>query len=536
MSAGTAIEYHEATKHRLNRYARSLGYLDWDNQPNPFRAYQGAPLTPLARPAPIGGPRFDDLYDPGDLDVAPLDRRSIAQLLFDSFALSAWKQGGGNTWSLRCNPSSGNLHPTEVYLALPTAPDLAAGVYHYTPFLHALERRVDASPEALAELTSGLPPDSFLVGLAAIPWREAWKYGERAFRYCQHDAGHAIAALAYAAAALGWQVRLVDPFEDDELAAMLGIDGHDGVEFEEPDCLAVVARADQPLPSSWQPPPSAQSRIAQAPRLGERNRLSDDHERWEIIEQVAAAVRRGGDAHALPKGSTTAATRPHLPTRDLGARAILRQRRSAVDFDGATQIDRASFLRMLARTTPSPESVPLAALPGRALIHLLVFVHRVDGVPPGLYALVRDSAARERLETCLGHPFARVTGTDLELFSLVRGDVRRAAQVACCHQDIAADGAFAVAMLGDFESPLREHGAWLYRRLHWEAGAIGQVLYLEAEAAGVRGTGIGCFFDDVIHELAGIRDRSFQTIYCFTVGGPIIDGRLKTLDAYHHLR
>ena len=51
-----ALAYHRVTKHRLpNRYARSLGYLDWDNQPNPFRLYEGCAREILARAA-VGAP------------------------------------------------------------------------------------------------------------------------------------------------------------------------------------------------------------------------------------------------------------------------------------------------------------------------------------------------------------------------------------------------------------------------------------------------------------------------------------------------
>ena len=83
---------------------------------------------------------------------------------------------------------------------------------------------------------------------------------------------------------------------------------------------------------------------------------------------------------------------------------------------------------------------------------------------------------------------------------------------------------------------MAQHGPWFYRRLHWEAGAIGQVLYLEAEAAGLRGTGIGCFFDDSMHTLLGLAgyrtrgepDTRYQTLYHFTVGGPVDDPRLRT--------
>ena len=59
------------------------------------------------------------------------------------------------------------------------------------------------------------------------------------------------------------------------------------------------------------------------------------------------------------------------------------------------------------------------------------------------------------------------------------------------HQDIAADGCFAIAMLGEFRDSLANDGPWFYRALHWEAGLVGQTLYLEAEAEGIRATGIG---------------------------------------------
>jgi nitroreductase len=87
-------------------------------------------------------------------------------------------------------------------------------------------------------------------------------------------------------------------------------------------------------------------------------------------------------------------------------------------------------------------------------------------------------------------------------------------------------------MIARFDQPLKCWGPWFYRRLYWECGLIGQVLYLEAEAAGLRGTGIGCFFDDPVHELLGLETHQFQSLYHFTVGHPIEDRRLMTLPAY----
>lgn len=71
--------------------------------------------------------------------------------------------------------------------------------------------------------------------------------------------------------------------------------------------------------------------------------------------------------------------------------------------------------------------------------------------------------------------------------------------MVCFHfkiQDIASDGCFSLGMVARFEPVLREKGAWMYPRLFWETGVLGQVLYLEAHAIGISATGIGCYFDD----------------------------------------
>jgi hypothetical protein len=50
--------------------------------------------------------------------------------------------------------------------------------------------------------------------------------------------------------------------------------------------------------------------------------------------------------------------------------------------------------------------------------------------------------------------------------------------------------------------------------------------------ASIRSTGIGCYFDDPVHEVFGIPSRDWQSFYHFTVGGPVEDKRLTTLPAY----
>ncbi|MFM8332231.1 MAG: nitroreductase family protein, partial [Candidatus Methylumidiphilus sp.] len=122
----------------------------------------------------------------------------------------------------------------------------------------------------------------------------------------------------------------------------------------------------------------------------------------------------------------------------------------------------------------------------------------------------------------------------LPLYQLHTGDVRKIAKNLSCHQPIASDSAFSLAMVAEFRGTL-DAAPWQYRRLFWECGLIGQALYLEAEAAGARGTGIGCFFDDPVHDLLGLEGTAWQSLYHFTVGGPLTDERLESLPGYAHL-
>jgi len=123
----------------------------------------------------------------------------------------------------------------------------------------------------------------------------------------------------------------------------------------------------------------------------------------------------------------------------------------------------------------------------------------------------------------------------LPLYLLAPLDVRQFAATVSCQQDIAADSAFALAMLARFDD-IGPTQPWLYRQRFWEAGMLGQTLYLEAEAAGVQGTGIGCYFDDAVHRALGLDITHFQDLYHFTVGKAVVDARLGSEAAYAHLK
>lgn len=555
------IHYHVRTKHHFNRYARSLGFLDWVNQPDPFRRFEDAQLIslPLLKldEEPLS-PAYEAIYKPGAVPSQPMNVRTLSRFFEYALALSAWKKAGESEWALRSNPSSGNLHPTEGYVILPkiNGLDLKPGLYHYAPKEHGLEWRAEFPAEQIAQLLASFPSDAFLFGLTSIHWREAWKYGERAFRYCNHDVGHAIGTARIAAATLGWNMALLDGVNQDTVAMLLGTDRKKDfgeAELEHPDCLTVVWPSENVKRAHSEMPLFLDATIvkdlAAGSWHGKANRLSREHGvHWDIIDDAAeASWKLNGVERTIPFPSPRFTSQP-LPRTSHGPSAgqIIHQRRSAVAFDGKTSISAATFFQMMQRVMPRAERpqlerpMPWDAWPYDPAIHLMILVHRVEGLTPGLYVLVRDSKklsfVQQSMNSELVWTLAPECPEGLPLYWLLEGDAKRLAAQVSCHQDIAGDSAFSFGMLAEFEGTLRERGAWWYPRMFWEAGLLGQVLYLEAEAAGVRATGIGCFFDDPVHEIVGIQSLAMQSLYHFTIGGPVEDRRLQTLPPYHHLR
>jgi SagB-type dehydrogenase family enzyme len=541
------LAYHERTKHHFHRYAASLGSMDWATQPDPFRRYPGADLVRLPPPKPGRPLPYWQLYTLGDVPSEPLSPESISLFFRYALSLTAWKRVHATTWALRANPSSGNLHPTEGYAVLPAIERLdgAPAAYHYAPKEHALERRAILDTQAWSELCAPYPEGSFLVGLSSVHWREAWKYGERAFRYCQHDAGHALASLRMAAAALGWRLVLLDGISDRAIAGLFGLsrgDDYGKAEREEPELLALVTPG-LPLTSA-QPLRGLTAGSIVAQWCGRANTLSPTHRvEWPVIDEVAQATRRSESAPITEDFSQfpTEAQLFGRPVRHglLTAETAILGRRSAVAMDGSTAISQEAFFRMLARLIPTRDrrSMPWDAIPWRPRIHLGLFVHRIEGIPPGLYALARDPDKLATLKEVMRREFLwqplPSCSPALPLYLLQEGDCRALATTVSCGQSIAGDGAFSLGMIGDFMDSLSTYGAAFYRNLFWEAGMVGQVLYLEAEESGIRATGIGCYFDNPVHEAFGITSPQWQSFYHFTVGGQVEDTRLTTLPAYN---
>ena len=456
-------QYHEATMHTPERLRSLRHELDWANQPNPFRHYGGAPIVDLPADAPTPTANLLALLQ-GEISprYAGTGPQLLSALLFHAAAISATRVSpAGTRYALRVNPSSGNLHPTEFHFSTHGLAAWPDGAYHYRPSQHTAEQRA----------TGTLTEDPLRFLLTTIAWREAWKYRDRAYRYCLIDMGHAVEALVTAGRALGWDFTLATEFDDDAVAAAFRL-----AEDEWP--MALVTFHDVP----------AETREASELfwSAGQPNRLSEQVVEYPSIQRVhqATKLNRQGSPNCKPQAGAIL-----LPTACASAApfaAIVRGRRSALDFAGGDQsITLAQFATLLH-----------AATGANLYVRLWLFVHRVTDLAPGLYRYDQWSDTLDIVKA---------------------GDQRVMAAALSLAQDLAGNSVVTFAMTGSLDSG--------YRDLHIEAGRLGHRLYLAAEALGLGATGIGAFYDAAVMEQLGEQSAGDDVVYHFAVGYAVVDQR-----------
>jgi SagB-type dehydrogenase family enzyme len=483
-------EYHESTKHTPESLRRTPHFLDWDHMPDPFRHYEGVPLLDLpADPEPPNIPALNVLLGEQGQTQTGDGAAFLSELLFFSAAISASKRvpATGGRYALRVNPSSGNLHPTEFHFITRGLNGWPDGAYHYRPSSHAAEQRARGSiiPPRVAPVT---------VLLTSIAWREAWKYRSRAYRYCLHDIGHAWQAVVLAARATGCDAKAAGCFADDDLSATFHLS-----EDEWPMLLIQIDGPAMP-----------RSELDRTPAVwfgGEPNRLSAQTVPYPSINSIhdasklqhapvhvpcADPAREGSGAILLPF--------PKSSARPFGE--VVRGRRSALDFIGG---HRTIPLAALSAILDGAQRPFQADFDGASLVQLYLYVHRVDDLEPGVYRHWPRDGRLERIRS---------------------GDQRVAAAGLSLGQDLAGNACVAFSMIADLHRATRAYGDRGYRYAHFLAGAIGQRMYVAAEALELRATGIGAFFDDRVHDYLGVKPEDGQVIYHFAIGYPVADPRL----------
>jgi SagB-type dehydrogenase family enzyme len=487
-----AATYHELTKHSLHSVQSNAHYLDWSNQPLPFKIYTTLEVAPLpTQLEPSEGNALEaiaGLLEPDSTRV--LDSALLARLLYYANGITKMLRG----MPFRAAACTGALYHIELYVACQDLPDLAAGVYHYGAHDHALRQlRAGDYRSVLVEATGGqVSAAQAVLVLTSTFWRNAWKYQARAYRHSFWDSGTILANLLAVANAQRLPASVVLGFVDSAVNRLLGVEPR----HEAAICLVELgANGTPPPPAPYVEPLHYPTRVLSAHEV----------EYPAIAEAHAATSLTNGDAitawrAALPSpperglyqgGQGGAATTQVVLPRTLPVEQLITRRGSSRRFSHSPiALDQLQAV-LTASTQPIPSDVALA---GRLTTPYLV-VNAVSDLPAGAY-IYRPGSGLQPLR---------------------HGDFRRSAGYLDLGQELAADAAVNIYSLCNLSAVLSRLGDRGYRAAQLEGAIEGGKLYLSAYALGLGATGL-TFFDDDVSRFFDVPDHA--VMFLTAIGHP----------------
>jgi len=481
-----ATNYHEATKHSYASIRSNPHFLDFANQPLPFKIYPSLDPSPLpAEVRQTGVAALSAISEsvPAQTNAAP-DLEAIAQLLYLSAGITRHRKYPGGEIYFRAAACTGALYEVELYLVCGDLVNLQAGVYHFAAAEFGLRRlRAGDYRNILVEATaaeSAIAHAPLTIICTCTYWRNAWKYQARTYRHFGWDNGTLLANLLAVATALGFPAKVICGFADDEVNALLDVDTQREVAF------SMVALGYNPAI-----PPQFQAKIS--PLGLETVPLSRSEVDYPIMREMHAAssLHSPDDVAAwrgaVPPSSFPPPSGPAVQLHPLSDAEMPRDpidqvilRRGSTRQFARTPISLTQLSTMLDRATRGVPADFLDPL-GSELNHLYLIVHAVEGMHSGAYVLHRDRGVLECLK---------------------QGDFRSQAAYLGLEQALPGDAAADVFFLTDLQPILQRFGNRGYRAVQLEAGILGGRLYLGAYAQHLGATGLTFYDDDVVRFLS----------------------------------
>jgi SagB-type dehydrogenase family enzyme len=476
-----AWTYHDGTKHAHDRLDAEPHYLDWENQPLPFKVYKTLEPMPLPRdllssgvPALAAVSALTTAASPSSIPTLPM----IASLLYCGAGITKRKSYPGGDILFRAAACTGALYHIELYLVCGDLPDLAAGVYHFGPGDFALRQlRGGDYRGALVRAAggeSGIATAPLTLICTSTYWRNAWKYRARTYRHCFWDTGTILANVLAVSAAHQVSARVVMGFVDSPVNQLLGLDVDREV------ALTLVPLGHDAASPPGPPPPMAPLNLETVP-------LSSKQVDYPAIRvmHAASSLTNEGEAEAwhgqppLPLwADRTGEVLPLQPLSDAESspdtiEQVIRRRASTRRF-AREPLTFPQLSTMLQRATQG--ILTDFVQPPAMLNDLYLIINAVEGVPSGAYVFRPDHQALELLQ---------------------QGNFRREAGYLGLMQDIPADASIDVFFLTALHPLLERFGNRGYRAAQLEAGLIGGKLYLSAYAQRLGASGLTFFDDDV---------------------------------------
>jgi len=499
-----ARRYHNLTKHSYLSIRADRHYLDWSNQPTPFKIYPDLEPIPLPRSlVQTSAPALSVITSNGTdtREESGLDLARLASILYYSAGVTKHKTYPGGELYFRAAACAGALYPIETYVVCGDLDDLSAGVYHFNPGDFALRRLRDGDFRmALSRATANEPHiGSCAVTLifTSISWRSTWKYRDRAYRYHFWDNGMILANALAMAAAHELTANVVIGFVDQELNKLIGIDGEQELALsllalgrerrsfpDGPEIDFLPGIDFEVIPLSVSPVDYASIReMHHASSLASRDEVRE----WRDVKPCSSSHDASGELFQLSIPSDD-----HIPG---DAIEDVIQRRASTRRFALKPLPFSDISVILDRATRSIPADFLGAVP---LNEIYAIVNRVEGLPPGAYVYSRENRALELLKP---------------------GDFSKQAAYLTLGQDLGGDASATFFFMADLEALLEAYGNRAYRAAQLEAGIIGGKMYLASYSLRRGATGL-TFFDDDVTEFFSPRAAGKSCIFVVSVGIP----------------
>ena len=501
--------YHNGTKHSSESIRTNRHYLDWENQPIPFKIYSELESIPLPQQLSSSGTTaleaISSLEAPTKDQVVP-SIQTLAEILYLSAGITRRRSYPGGEILFRAAACTGALYHIDLYLVCGDLPGLKAGVYHFGPQDFALRRLRDGDYRNALVQASGKEPAianaPAIIACASTYWRNAWKYQSRAYRHCYWDNGTILANLLAAAVARHMPARIVLGFVDDGVSRLLSL------ETTREGALTLVALGNAPYqatgfsrsvdPLTFETAPLSKTEV-DYPAIRAMHEASSLESEAEVIDWRGQTL---GNPSTLSGRPIPIAKDGLIALQPLGddemasdsLEDVIQRRGSTRQFSLesisfrqlSTLLDRAT--RGVPTDFQRPEEAPLN--------DLYLIVHAVEDLAPGAYVFHRDSRTLELLK---------------------EGDFRRQAGYLGLGQEIPADCSVDVFFLTDLNRVLERWGNRGYRAAQLEASIMGGKLYLAAYAQGLGASGL-TFFDDDVTEFFSPHAAGKSVMFLLAIG------------------
>jgi SagB-type dehydrogenase family enzyme len=493
----SASQYHSHTSYKRGRMGGHC--LDWQNQPDVFKKYQGVTPIPLPDEVPSFKKGLWSVLKETDTDPAcrKMDINHLSLILRLTCTLTARTRHGAEDFFFRSAASAGALYPTEIYVATRGVKGLGDGLYHFAIHGHGLSpvRDHDISVHIPGLV---IPPAKKLsvitLFFTAIFFRSSWKYRDRAYRYHLLDTGHVIENLDLALKAMKVPFNLSYDFDDTGINRLLGVDDSKEV------CLAVahIPGLDNVHDSEMKDVQTLPDHILKA------SILSMKETDYPAIQEIHRAGYMSETKHDLaPDIPETPALIPEswhnladLPLNPHYAQypECLFKRRSGRNFVNEA-IGKNMLSSLLDSLCLDRINMPRDTI-GHQLLTVGFLAGNIESLNPGLYIL-------DTIKKRFGMIFA----------GNLMGDMAR----ACLEQEWLRNAGIHFLFISDLNPIDRTCGPRGYRYAMMTAGRMGQRIYVAATSMNLGCCGIGAFYDDEGEGLIGL-DRDSRLLYLVAVG------------------